>query len=70
VAAETVGVNQHSAPFGPAMMTMRLLCVELLTSTLPNPLIELLAIRLGRPNTATKSLVIPRAGEGVDVFTD
>ena len=30
---------------------------------LPNPLVEQLAMRLGRQKTATKSLVIPLAGE-------
>ena len=32
----------------------------------PNPLVEQLAIRLGRQTTATKSLVIPQAGEGAN----
>ena len=34
---------------------------------LPNPLVEQLAMRLGRTKTATKSLVIPHAGEGANV---
>jgi len=35
---------------------------------LPNPLMELLAIRLGRQQTPAKSLVIPLAGEGANVM--
>jgi hypothetical protein len=34
----------------------------------PNPLMELLAIRLGRQKTPAKSLVIPQAGEGANVM--